>query len=403
MQSTQMKFPSFSEHIKHWSLDQNITFLNHGSFGAAPTVILQKQNELRTRLEAEPIRFMLREFIELYYSSLEKLAEFVGAKSSSLTFIKNATMGVNTIFHSLNFKEGDEILIHSHAYGACVNAIRWYSEKQKFKIAVADVPFPIKSEDEVVEAFVNAVTPKTKLAMIDHITSATGIIFPVERIVKELQGRGVEVLVDGAHAPGQLHLELDKLGAEYYVGNCHKWICSPKGSALLYVREDKRNLISPLQISHVFDAPVSEERKWNGQFFWPGTDDYTAYCCVGDAIDFFESNFEGGWKQIRITNRELALRARKYIAEKIGTPLPSPDSMISNLANIYIGGAELPAYGFNYITPLQEKLFTEYKIEVPVFIFNRSQPRQWVRISTQLYNSMEQYEYLGEALIKCRQ
>lgn len=391
-------FPSFSADAKHWSLDPGIVFLNHGSFGATPKVILEKQHGLQLQLEREPVRFYVRELYGHVLNSLEKLAAFTGAKATNLVFVKNATMGVNTILHALKFNEGDEILVHSHAYGACANAVRWYAERYKLKVNVADIPFPVNNAGEVTAAFIKAVTPRTRLALVDHVTSATGIIFPVEHITRALQEKGVEVLVDGAHAPGMLPLQLEQLGAEYYTGNCHKWICSPKGSALLYVREDKHSAITPLQVSHHFDAPVAPERKWQGQFFWPGTDDFSAWCCVGDAIDFFENNFEGGWKKIREQNRSLTLKARKHISEKLGTPLPAPEEMIANLSTIYLRETALPSYGFNYISDLQEKLFTEYKIEVPVFPFNRAQPRQWVRIAAQLYNSMEQYEYLADAL-----
>jgi isopenicillin-N epimerase len=393
-----MKLPEYSSHAKHWSLDPEIVFLNHGSFGATPTKIIERQNQLRQRMESEPVRFCVRELEDLYRSSLYKLADFVGAKRTNLVFMKNATMGVNTVLHSLQFKAGDALLMHSHAYGACANALRWYAERNKLEIKVADIPYPVQSPDDVAEAFMKAVTPNVKFALIDHITSATGIIFPVEKIVPALQAKGIEVLVDGAHAPAQLELDLELLGADYYVGNCHKWICSPRGSALLYVKEEKQKKISLLQISHHFDKPVREEEKWQAGFFWPGTDDYTSYCCVGDAIDFFEANFEGGWKGIRKRNRDLCLSMRKMLAEKLGTTLPAPEEMIANLSNIYLGEAELPPYGFNYISPLQEKLYSGYKIEVPVFTFNRAQPRQWLRISTQLYNSEAQYEYLAQAL-----
>lgn len=395
-----MKLPAYSAHASHWKLDEEMVFLNHGSFGATPTAILEKQRELQLKAESELVRFYVRELYGLYMTSLERTAKFIGAKAHNLVFIKNTTMGVNTIFHSLRLHEGDEVLSHSHAYGACSNALNYYAERNKWKVNIAQVPFPIQHEDEVVEAFVKAVTPKTKFAMVDHITSATGVIFPVERIVKELQARGIEVMVDAAHSPGHVELNLEQLGAEYFIGNCHKWICSPKGSAILYVREDKQKGIEPLQISHNFDAPVDEKQKWQGKFFWPGTDDYTAYCLVGDSIDYFENNFEGGWKGIRQRNRNLCLTARKMLAEKTHSELPAPESMIGNLSNIYLGKAQLPPYGFNYITEVGQKLFNDYKIEIPTFVFNRNEPRLWVRPAFQLYNSLEQYEYLGDALVE---
>jgi isopenicillin-N epimerase len=397
-----LNFPFYSEHAKHWDLDEEMVFLNHGSFGSTPRFVLQKQNELRTQMEKESVRFMLRELYPLYQNSLKRLAQFIGANENNLVFVKNATMGVNTIFHSLKFDPGDEILIHSHAYGACVNTIKWYAEQHKAKIVIANIPFPVSNKQQILDAYHSCISPRTKIALIDQITSPTGILFPVEELVESLQTKNIDVLVDGAHAPGQVPLNLHKLNAAYYTGNCHKWICSPKGSAFLYVREDKQHLIHPIQISHLFDAPVSKEKIWQGQFFWPGTDDYTAYCCVGIAIDYFENNFEGGWNSIMKKNNQLAINGRKILSEKLDTPLPTPDDMIVNLASVCLGESELPPYGFNFISEVQKKLFSEYKIEVPVLVFNRENPRLWVRIAAQLFNTLEQVEYLAESLIRLR-
>ena len=396
-------FPYYTEHSCHWKLDQQIVFLNHGSFGSTPSPVLNLQAAMRQQMESESVRFMIRELYSLYNTSLQRLAAFVGADENNMVFVKNATMGVNTIFHSLQFNKGDEILIHSHAYGACINTIRWYAERQQLKVVVADVPFPVRNSDEIIDAFLSCVTKRTRLALVDHITSATGIIFPVEELVRAMKQKNVEVLVDGAHAPGQIPLDLEKLQADYYVGNCHKWICSPKGSGFLYVMPDKQKLIAPLQISHHFDAPVSKEKFWRGQFFWPGTDDYTAYCCVGAAIDYFENLWPSGWPGIMQHNRALALEGRKILANKLHTDLPAPDEMIANLGTVYLSDCDLPPYGFNYISPLQEMLFSKYKIEVPVLTFNREKPRQWVRIATQMYNSAEQISYLADALSEIKQ
>jgi isopenicillin-N epimerase len=391
-------FPFYSEQSRYWKLDDEIVFLNHGSFGSTPIEVLEKQNQLRQQMEHESVRFMIRELYPLYNESLRKLSRFVGAMEKNMVFVKNATMGVNTIFHSLQFKEGNEILIHSHAYGACVNTIKWYAERQKLKIVIADIPFPIKNKTQIIDAFQKRITSKTKLALVDHITSPTGIIFPVEEIIDSLQSKNIDVLVDGAHAPGQIPLDLEKLKAAYYVGNCHKWICSPKGSGFLYVREDKQKLIDPLQISHLFDAPTPEEKKWQGKFFWPGTDDYTAYCCVGYAIDYFENLLPGGWNEIMNRNQTLACEGRKLLCQELGTEPPAPEDMIANLASVQLGDGILPPYGFNYISPLQEKLFSKYKIEVPVIIFNKENPRTWIRIAAQIYNSMEQIEFLSASI-----
>jgi isopenicillin-N epimerase len=218
----------------------------------------------------------------------------------------------------------------------------------------------------------------------------------VKEIVKQFHQRGIEVFIDGAHAPGMVDLQLDELGADYYTGNAHKWICSPKGSAILFVHPEKQKNIIPLQISHNYD----KSNEWAKQFLWPGTDDYTAYLCVPAAIEYMSKLFPGGWKELRERNRNLALQGRKMLSEKVGTPLPAPDSMIGHLANVYLGKAELPPYGFNYIHPVQDELFNEYKIEVPVFVYNRNEPRIWVRIATQCYNDISQIEYLGDALVR---
>ncbi|CAN5224675.1 aminotransferase class V-fold PLP-dependent enzyme [soil metagenome] len=384
----------FSNQIKHWSLDQSYTFLNHGSFGATPTIVLTEQRKFQDLMEAEPVSFSIRELEPLWDNARKITAEFLGTKGENIVFMKNTTMGVNTVFHSLELKEGDEILSHDHAYGACINTIKYYAEKNKYHLRIATIPFPIKSEDDVINALVKEITPKTKLLFLDHITSATGLIFPVKKITEIFKAKGIDVFIDGAHAPGIIDLNIEDIGADYYVGNAHKWICSPKGSAVLYVHPAKQKNIMPLQISHLYD----KSNAWAKKFFWPGTDDYTSYISVPKAIEFMGSIFPGGWDELRNNNRELVLKGRKLIAEKLETELPAPENMIGHIANILIGKTSLPPYGFNYIHPIQETLFSKYKIEVPVFTFKKDDPKAWVRISAQAYNDISQYEYLADAI-----
>ncbi|MBA3648923.1 MAG: aminotransferase class V-fold PLP-dependent enzyme [Chitinophagales bacterium] len=393
-----MATPSYSPYTQHWQLDSSVTFLNHGSFGACPLAVLQKQAEYRRQMEQEPVRFMVRELEPLIWKSKEALANFIGAKAADLAFVPNATTGVNTVLNALHFSEGDELLTTNHGYGACVNALQWFADKAKAKMIKAEVPFPVSSEEEIIDAILSKVTSKTRLLMIDHITSATGIIFPVQRIVSLLKEKGIDCLIDGAHAPGHLNLNIKDIGAAYYTGNCHKWICSPKGAAFLYVDKEKKHLIHPMVVSHLYDQPIEKERLWSSHFFWPGTNDYSAYLCVKDAIEYLDTLFPGGWQELKNYNRNLCLNARAIIAEKIQTELPAPENMIANLSTLYIGKTNPSSYGFNYLHPLQEDLWNKYKIEVPVFVWSRKDPRLWVRISAQCYNSVEQYKYLGEAL-----
>ena len=386
--------PKFSALSKHWGLDNDITFLNHGSFGACPIPVIKKQRELQDQMESEPVRFMIRELEQLWDAARAATAKFLGTDSKDLVFVKNTTMGVNTVFHSLRWNRGDEVLITDHTYGACLNTIRYYAELNGYVIKVVKVPFPMKNEQEMIMALDSGITSKTKLLFIDHITSASGTVFPVEKIVPHFKEKGIDVFVDGAHAPGMLDLNIDALGADYYVGNCHKWICSPKGSAILYVHPAKQKNIGPLQVSHIYDRSTD----WAKQFFWPATDDYTNYLSVPEAIKFMGSLFPEGWKALREHNRGLILHARKIISRIFDFPLPVPDSMTGSIGNICLGKAELPSYGFNFIHPVQDMLYNKYKIEVPIIIFPRENPMLWVRPAAQAYNDISQYEYLAQAL-----
>jgi len=233
---------------------------------------------------------------------------------------------------------------------------------------------------------------------VDYITSPTALLFPIEKIVSTLLERGIDCLVDGAHAPGHVPLNIEKLGAAYFAGNCHKWICSPKGSAFIHIRKDKQHLIHPMIVSHHYDKHEKKEREWSNNFFWPGTNDYTAYLCVKDAIEFMGSIFQAGWNELRQYNRQQCLNARQLVSEKTGIPLPAPEEMIVNLAAFDLGETKFPASHFNYISPLWEKLYSDFKIELPVLPWNRDRPRLFMRFSSQCYNSMEQYDYLAEAL-----
>jgi len=395
-----MNIPPYSSLKKHWYIDDQTVFLNHGSFGACPIPVLQKQDDYRKQMEMQPVKFMVRDLEELIWKSKETLAKFVGTAAEDLAFVSNATTGVNTILNSLEFGENDELLTTNHGYGACVNALKWFGEKRKAKVIVAEVPFPISSSDEVINALVSKISSRTKLVMIDYITSPTGLLFPVKKIVDACAERGIDCLVDGAHAPGQVPLNIDQLGTAYFSGTCHKWICSPKGAGFIHVRKDRQHLIHPITVSHTYDKTEHKERMWSSNFFWPGTSDYTSYVCVKDAIEFMGTLFPGGWHELMQTNRTLCLKARKTISEKTGLPLAAPEEMIVNLSAFDLGETDFPVSRFNHISPLWRKLLNEFNIELPVLPWNIEHPRLLLRFSAQCYNSIEQYEYLGEALKK---
>ncbi len=388
-----------NEYSKHWLLDSEIDFLNHGSFGASPIPVLEKQNYYRELMEKEPVAYFIRKFDELYYNAKKALAEFVSANTDDIVFVPNATHGVNAILNSLNFNPDDELFTTNHVYGACKNLMNYICKRTGAKLVIADVPFPIKKDEQVTEAVLNKVTAKTKIALIDHITSPTGLIFPVEQIVKELSAKGIDTIVDGAHAPGSIPLNVEAIGAAYYTGNCHKWLCAPKGAAFLYVRPDKQKEIHPAIISHPHvDHPANPHSQFQSEFYWTGTNDFSAYLCVPEAIKFMDSLMEGGIKKLMGRNRNLSLKVREMISEVLSIEPSAPKDMLASLCSFPLpDGSDPGPFPFDYIDPVQDLLYVDYKIEIPVMFFP-APPNRLIRTSVQIYNSLEQYQKLADAL-----
>jgi isopenicillin-N epimerase len=383
---------------RHWLLDPDVEFLNHGSFGACPLPVLEAQQQWRRRMETEPVRFLASELEDHLLEARDELARFVGARGDDLAFVSNATTGVNIVVRSLPFAAGDELLVTDHEYNACSNALRFAAERSGATVRVVSLPFPISSPDEVTEIVLAAVGPRTRLALLDHITSASGLILPIETLVRELDARGVDTLVDGAHGPGMVPLELDSLGAAYYTGNCHKWLCAPKGSAFLHVRPDRQEQIRPLTISHGANATRTDRSRFRLEFDWMGTPDPTPWLAIPVAIRFLGGLLPGGWPEVMRTNRALALQGRRIICEAIGAPVPAPEEMIGTLAAVPLpDGSPDPPISPLYQDPLQDRLLQEHGIQVPVLPWP-APPRRLVRISAQLYNRREQYQHLAEAL-----
>jgi isopenicillin-N epimerase len=380
-----------------WSLDPGVRFLNHGSFGACPIEVLRYQSELRARLEREPVRFFVHELETLLDEVRDRLGAFVGAPPGHLVFVPNATTGVNTVLRSLEFAPGDEILVTDHAYPACRNALDAVAARAGARVVPVAIPFPTSGPDEIVARIVAHAGPRTRLALVDHVTSPTGLVLPVQRLVDELSARGIDTLVDGAHAPGMIDLAIETWRAAYYTGNCHKWVCAPKGAAFLYVRPDRQPRIRPLTISHGASSTRTDRSRFRIEFDWTGTSDPTAYLSIGRAIEYMGGLLPGGWEALRARNRSLALHARGVLARALGVDPPAPDEMIGSLVALPLpdGSPDPPASPL-YLDPLQDALMGAHAIEVPIISWP-SPPKRLVRISAQIYNEPEEYEALARA------
>ncbi len=384
-----------------WLLDPQVVFLNHGSFGACPRRVLEFQNELRARLERQPLQFMVRELEPLLDSAREALARFVGADAEDLVFVPNATSGVNTVLRSLEFQRGDELLVTDQEYNACRNALDFAAERAGARVVVAKLPFPVRDADELVAPILERVTSRTRLALVDHVTSQTGLVMPLRRVVNELASRGIDTLVDGAHAPGMVPLNLKDLGVAYYSGNCHKWICAPKGAALLHVRRDRQKAIRPLTISHGANSARTDRSRFLIEFAWAGTWDPTACLSIPEALRFMGSLLPGGWPEVMARNRALALAARRILCAALKVPESCPEEFIGSLASVPLSDATQAgrAGGPLYEYPLQDALRVKHGIEVPIIPWPVP-PKRWLRISAQLYNALPQYEWLAKCIVQ---
>jgi isopenicillin-N epimerase len=389
-----------------WRLDPAVTFLNHGSYGACPAPVLEVQRAWRDRLEAEPVRFLTGDLDGLLDEARAGVGRFLGADPEGLAFVPNVTTGVNTILQSLHFRPGDEVLTDDHEYNATINALRAVAARDGAAVVVAPIPFPIDGPGEALEAILGAVTERTRLLVVSHVTSPTALILPVSELVEELDRRGIDTLVDGAHAPGMIPLDVDRLGAAYWTGNGHKWLCGPKGTAVLWVREDRRDRIHPLVVSHGANAPLAGRSRFRHEFDWVGTTDPTGFLALPAAIDWMDGLTTpdgGGWPAVMAANHALALEGRDIVAGALGVEPPAPDAMLGSMAALPLPGVA----GEAEAEALSMALEVGDRIQVPIGPWpvraarrEGATPRVLLRISAQRYNERLDYERLAAALAR---
>jgi isopenicillin-N epimerase len=380
-----------------WALESGTRHLNHGSFGAVLEEVLDLQSEWRRRLEANPTRFVFRELQPTIDRSREALAGFVGADPGGIVPVRNATSGVASVLRSMEplIRPGDQLLTTAHDYNAVRQMLEFTALRTGADVVVAKVPFPIGSSGEVTEAVTKRVTGRTRLAVIDHITSPTALVYPIEEILAALEP-DVPVLIDGAHGPGQVSLDLQRLGASWYTGNLHKWVCAPKGAAFLHSRSDRLEMTVPTVISHGYNAPVDGPgHRYQLLFDWLGTDDFSAWAVVPDVLRLVGGLEAGGWEAVMKRNHELVLEGRRVIADAVGTDLPAPDEMIGSMAAIQVPDVEGPDPGVD-LSPLMGELIDR---DFATLVMNWPKwPRQLLRVSAHLYNTPEEYRALADAL-----
>ena len=373
-----------------WCLDPSIAYLNHGSYGACPRAVLERQRSLQLEMEREPVDFLSRELPGRLQSARSALARFVGAETADLVFVPNATTAVNAVLRSLEFAPGDEVLATSHTYAACRNALDDVASRTGARVVTAPLPFPVRSDDELIAAVMACVSPRTRLALLDHVTSPTALVLPIARLVRELRALDIETLVDGAHAPGMVPLALGELGAAYYTGNAHKWLCAPKGAAFLHVRSDRQRELHPTVISHGYGAGLQAE------FDWIGTFDPSAWLCVPAAIDYLGTLLPGGWPKLMAINRGLALEARADLCESLGIDPPCPESMIGSMASVVLPRAASGAAASRLEGDALAGWFRDRGVET----WLSRRPFNLLRVSAQLYNSIAQVHRLTELTLQ---
>ncbi|QBD74673.1 aminotransferase class V-fold PLP-dependent enzyme [Ktedonosporobacter rubrisoli] len=369
-----------------FQIRSDITFFNHGSFGACPRPVFAAYQEWQRRLEYDPIEFLGRRIGEMLGEARACLADYLGTRAEQIVFVTNTTVGVNIIARSLPLEPGDEVLATDHEYGASDRTWRFQSLQRGIHYINQPIPLPLESEDEMIEYLWRGVTSRTRVIFISHITSPTALTFPIARICQRARAAGILTVVDGAHAPGQIPLALDELGVDFYIGNCHKWLCAPKGSAFLYARPERQALLQPLVVSWGWESQNPGSSTFLDYFGWLGTDDPAAYLSVPAAIAF---QHEHNWDAVRAACHELAASARAEISALLGTEVicPADPTWWSQMCII-----EVPA---GDVQVLQRSLREEWHIEIPVVSWGG---RRFVRLSLQGYNGPADIERLRSAL-----
>lgn len=381
--------------LSEWQFEPGLLYLNHGTVGAPPRRVLAEQQRIRDEIERQPSRYLLRELSAVSTGPSERsvprmreaacvVARFVGARPGDLVFTDNATSGVNAVLRSFDWRAGDEILLADVAYGAVTLTAQYVARRHGASARVFEMPYPIGDPQQVVDAFVAALSPRTRIVVVDHIAAETALLLPVREIAERCRARDVAVLVDGAHAPGALALDLPSLGVDWYTGNLHKWGMTPRSSAILWASPERQQDLHPPVISWGLDQGFTDE------FDWAGTRDPSPHLAAPAAIEFMEWL---GLDRMRKHNHDLVWQGATHLAERWGVRLGMPREMVGCMATLAL--PERAGSSREQATALRYALLDEDHIEVPIHAWRG---RLWTRLSAQVYNEASDWERLGEAV-----
>ena len=371
---------------QQWNLREGVTYLNHGSFGPSPRVVIEERCRWYRELESEPMDFFTRRLEPALAEARAAVGRFVGASADNLIFVDNATVGMNIVAQSIDLHRSDEILLNDHEYGAVKRIWEQHANADGAKVIVQPIATPIRSADDVVEAIFEGVTPRTRLIIVSHVTSATAVIFPIAAICRRARELGIPVCVDGPHALAMTDVALDQLGCDYYAASCHKWLCAPFGSGFLYVHPRRQAEIRPVVVSWGRSYPPDLAPAWHNEFTWGGTRDLSAYLTVPTAIEFMQS---AGIQAFRARAHALVRQARLAIEAATGLEALVPDDpqWYGSMISLPLPPGDAAA--------LHRTLWERHRIEAPTFDWNG---QRLVRPSAHLYTRQRDIDLLVEAI-----
>ena len=367
-------------------LDPDITFLNHGSFGACAKPVYEDLLNWQMQMEREPVKFFEETIFDALKASRQAMGDYINCSADDLIYFPNPTTAVNAVARSLKLKRGEEVLSTNHIYGALDRSWEYICAEKKAQFVKTDIPFPVQSKDEFLDCFFNAFTNHTKVIFLSHITSMTAMKFPVKEVIQFAKEKKVLTIIDGAHVPGHIPLDIKKLDVDIYTGACHKWMCTPKGISFLYVRKELQEDIHPLVVSWGWKSEKPGPSKFLDWHEWQGTRDMSAFLTIPVAVKFLE---EHNWPEVAKKCREQVVHTRNQFLDLLNISLPCPDSWLGQMASIPLPIDDADAF--------KKKLLEIYRIQVPVFQWEGN---TYLRYSIQAYNSKSDLEKLLSAVME---